>query len=250
FARHLRVIGRGNSQSLWNSITEAAFHAHPNLPPAAAGITLETPEGHTAAADLLAAASDADALPFPLRLLHLSPPQYGTAVITGATAAITPADGFVGGETLIYQISDGHRVGEAPLSIRITRPTTLAGFLNRHFTPAEQADSAIGGPAADPDGDQLPSLLEFALGSDPREAAVRPLLEVGNGTMSLTLTVDLLARDIELMPEWSADLREWHRDGFVTEALGEADGLRALRLTLATDDSPRAFIRLRARVAP
>lgn len=56
----------------------------------------------------------------------------------------------------------------------VTAPFTLvvrSGFLafrEAHFSIAELADAQISGSAADPDGDGLANLLEFALGLDPR----------------------------------------------------------------------------------
>lgn len=53
---------------------------------------------------------------------------------------------------------------EAPLG-RETRLT----WRYRHFSLVELADEAVSGDLADPDGDGMANLLEFALGADPRK---------------------------------------------------------------------------------
>ena len=62
----------------------------------------------------------------------------------------------------------------------------------RHrFAPAEVANGAVSGEAADPDGDGVPNLLEYALGRDPRERGGPPLVvafEVVSGQPRLVLT--------------------------------------------------------------
>lgn len=51
-------------------------------------------------------------------------------------------------------------------------PATLSypAWKARHFTTAEQADPAISGDEANPDGDHLVNLLEYAFGYDPKAA--------------------------------------------------------------------------------
>ena len=46
----------------------------------------------------------------------------------------------------------------------------FGGWKSGAFLAAEQGDPAISGPGADPDGDGLTNLMEFALGSDPKVA--------------------------------------------------------------------------------
>jgi hypothetical protein len=47
------------------------------------------------------------------------------------------------------------------------QPGTFADWQLQHFTDAELNDSSVGSSHADPDGDGLPNLLEFAQGGDP-----------------------------------------------------------------------------------
>lgn len=45
----------------------------------------------------------------------------------------------------------------------------FAGFMKAYFSEEELLDPAISSPIADPDGDLLPTLLEFLLGTNPQE---------------------------------------------------------------------------------
>jgi hypothetical protein len=69
--------------------------------------------------------------------------------------------------TAIAVASEGAQTLSRPVNIRIAPPPFNAWY-DANFTPAEQADPLIGGLAADPDGDTLPTLLEYALGLNPR----------------------------------------------------------------------------------
>jgi hypothetical protein len=46
-------------------------------------------------------------------------------------------------------------------------PLTFSAWSMARFTPAEQADPTISGPLADPDADDLPNLVEAAIGTSP-----------------------------------------------------------------------------------
>ena len=65
------------------------------------------------------------------------------------------------------------------------RPGTFADWRLQHFSDAQLTNSAVGTNAADPDGDGVPNLLEFATGGDPfvpdaTNATVQGSLSGGN----------------------------------------------------------------------
>jgi endonuclease I len=75
-------------------------------------------------------------------------------------------------------------VYEAPLG-RETRQT----WRYRHFSLAELDNETVSGDLADPDGDGMPNLLEFALGALPRAhdpAAAPALQRTSNGSLRFT----------------------------------------------------------------
>jgi hypothetical protein len=124
-----------------------------------------------------------------------------------------------------------------------------------HFTPAELADHAISGDGADPDGDGLPNLVEYALGLDPkvRDSARRPsgAIQTVNGQPYLGLTFRrlLLAHEVDYTVEVSSNLVNWlattqqvgsailNADGFQTVTYRDtepvfAQGARFMRLRI------------------
>ncbi|NBD37550.1 MAG: hypothetical protein GVY10_03165 [Verrucomicrobia bacterium] len=74
--------------------------------------------------------------------------------------------------------------------------TPYGGFERAYFSETERADPLISSPVADPDNDRIPTVVEFLLGSNPREFT--PLPEVltmervsdGNGGSALVLRFD------------------------------------------------------------
>lgn len=60
---------------------------------------------------------------------------------------------------------------ESPNSFFIFGVGTHASWRASHFTNAEVMDEAVAGPSADPDGDGVANLLEYAFGGSPKTAS-------------------------------------------------------------------------------
>lgn len=134
-------------------------------------------------------------------------------------------------------------------------PKTFAAWRNLFFSDDELNDPDISGPGADPDGDTIPNLMEYALGADPRQAGRNILPVEGIVTeeslhyVALTMTRPIGLEDIAYRVDTSSDLKTWaegagvlinsaeNEDGTVTETYRDPDPLdaatrRFLRLTI------------------
>ena len=120
-----------------------------------------------------------------------------------------------------------------------------------HFTAAELADPAVSGFDADPDGDGLNNLFEYALGTDPFGAGVDGRFTAGlapdNGTGYLTVTAlkNPAATDVQFSAEVSEDLVRWTND--VTILLNDLTTFKARDNTPASA-APRRFLRTKVRL--
>lgn len=136
-------------------------------------------------------------------------------------------------------------------------PAGYAAWRATHFTSAELADALVAGDAADPDGDGRANLLEYALGTSPRDpadgGANTPSLTLAGGRLALAFIRPADRSDVRHVVEWSADLVAWSSDFAHLEPATEmllAEGTRvavAARAALAA--APRQFLRLRATLA-
>jgi hypothetical protein len=80
------------------------------------------------------------------------------------------------------------------------RPIDL--WRQAHFSAPDLANAAISGDAADPDGDGIPNLLEYAFGLDPALTDSNPF-----GAFGYQLSETAI--DVEVTPEWSTNLTSW-----------------------------------------
>ena len=134
--------------------------------------------------------------------------------------------------------------------------TPLATWQDRYFTAAEQTNAAVSGNAADPDGDGVPNLLEYALNLSPRVAGVAGLPTVGstaiNGStyLSLTYTKFIANTDIAYLPQVSGDLVAWNSGTNYLATVSTTNNPDGLTQTVVVRDltplstNGRRFIRL------
>ncbi len=119
-----------------------------------------------------------------------------------------------------------------------------------NFTATELTNVSISGDFADPDGDGSVNLMEYALGLDPKIAAVPTLSpRIVNGYFTLTYTRLKSATDVSLVVEQSSNLLAWANSPGV-EQVGSVDEGTILRITARITpqiSSPaQVYIRLRA----
>ncbi|MEM7386533.1 MAG: hypothetical protein AAF514_16455 [Verrucomicrobiota bacterium] len=125
-----------------------------------------------------------------------------------------------------------------------TKPTnrTYAAWSADQFEGETENPSDLA-RKADPDGDGLSNILEYALDSDPlfADAEALPDMTQTNETLSLTFLQDTAKTDIRYVVEFSTDLVSWSR--IPSEVIREKDSYEERRATLKTSRQ-KGFVRL------
>ena len=138
--------------------------------------------------------------------------------------------------------------------------TSYADWQALHFGP--ESDPAIVGDNADPDGDGLPNLLEYAFGLEPLAAgsagqpiiAVQPFGADNARHLTMTFTTPATVTDLALVPEASTDLKTWlsgpEQIVMVSDTTSGNRRTIVVRDALPLSASNRRFLHLRVQVQP
>ena len=138
---------------------------------------------------------------------------------------------------------------ESPFTISFTGRQATATDLWRqtHFGPMDETGTAA--DQSDPNADGIPSLVEFALGSHPKEPSPAPGTLVRNGsTLEFTHWRSKAALgEIAFVREYSQSLADgWSKVGGMVETiLEETTDLQKVRVTTPTGTDGRRFVHLR-----
>ncbi len=175
----------------------------------------------------------------------------GAADFTGASGVLTWAAGDTTAKTISVPLAtDANAEGVESFTVNLGQPllggvvlganqqavvdindpalTGYAGFRAAQFTVSEQANDAISGPAADPDGDGLNNLLEYALGLAPKTADASAALPVVTTTANdwvFTYTRPVSRSDLVYAVHASTNLTTWGPTN-VTHSFVSSDGTR------------------------
>ena len=171
----------------------------------------------------------------------------------GQRLAVMPVSGNSSSTTLTINTNAGSIWYELDVA-RWTASFNL--WQMRYFTASAQADPALSGPAAAPDGDGVPNLLKYYLGlpgGTPAPANRLPtgsLLPVsGQSYLSMTYDHDKLVNDVDCIAEVSTNLVDWSSGPSATVVQQSVDLGPLMQITVR-DLTPAAgathrFMRLR-----
>lgn len=108
--------------------------------------------------------------------------------------------------------------------------------------------NTVWGPAADPDKDGIPNLLEAAFGTSPLTPGAIPWEFAGmNGDQFVVQWRESTRNPgVRIQPEFSLGLDEWTTSGMTLTRVSETTATRLLQTTVSTTGRPVNFVRLRA----
>jgi hypothetical protein len=115
-----------------------------------------------------------------------------------------------------------------------------------HF--GSTANSGSASDSADPDGDGLKNLLEYALNLPPNAASRVPAaVQAAGGNLEYTYTRGTAAYNggTTFQVEWSDDLTTWFTTGVVESLISDDGTHQQVKATLPAGSGDRRFVRLR-----
>ena len=134
-----------------------------------------------------------------------------------------------------------------------TGSATISTWKSAYFTTLQLANSSISGDQANPSGDGICNLLDYAFNLNPNlhnNQSALPQISVSGGYLSLTYTRNSTASDLTYTVEVSSDLLAWKSGiGYTSPPLilsdnGVTQQIQVSDLTSSTIENKR-FIRLR-----
>jgi hypothetical protein len=165
---------------------------------------------------------------------------------TSAAVTVTPvADSLAQGNrsVIVAVAADFALVRDPAQTAAVTiqdKPFDAWRFAN--FTTPELATPSISGETADPDGDQLANLLEYALGLAPKSPDVSPVATIDlNGYLALFVTKNPAASDVSWSAQVANELSIW-QPAVTTE---DTVNTFTARDNVLMDSTDKRFIRLK-----
>jgi hypothetical protein len=164
-----------------------------------------------------------------------------TGIFAVPVAGLTPGTGHVFKAYATNLKGTSYTAATAFTTLTLTQ-----GWRQTHFgSPANTGNAADG---ADPDGDGLNNLLEYALNLPPNAASRAPAaVQAAGGNLEYTYTRGTAAYNggTTFQVEWSDDLTTWFTSGVVEGLLSDDGTLQQVKATLPAGSSGRRFVRLR-----
>jgi len=183
----------------------------------------------------------------------LDPAGVREALVTGAAPR-----GAAG-----YDVVFGNGLVDAVGAIEATPPESQSSpkldWRAANFTVAQLADPAleatVWGDTADPDKDEISNLLEYAMGLDPNSAdsaaSGAPSVRPQGGALTMIFRRARSATDVDLVVEWSQDLKTWtdqsgseYEMQLAERLVAENGDIATYEASMAVGAGRRGFVRL------
>ena len=175
-----------------------------------------------------------------LEITSITQPSHGSASIMNETVSYQPASGFAGADSFTYTVTDEHG-GTATATVQITvLQQTLAAWRQLHYGTTE--NTGIAGNDADPDGDGIANLLEYAFQLDPNASSTHELPQAAlvAENLEMSFTPPSAVTGILWTGEWSSSLAQ--NDWYTIPNTGIAP-LHTYQISAR--DKDRTFLRVR-----
>jgi sugar lactone lactonase YvrE len=187
--------------------------------------------------------------------------DYGLTTAYGSTMSASPGSlqgssvqdvsvslsGLLAGSTYYYRLRVTNVEGtQNSIGGTFTTLTMTQGWRQTHFGSIANTGNAADG--ADPDGDGLKNLLEYALNLPPNAASRVPAaVQAAGGNLEYTYTRGTAAYNggTTFQVEWSDDLTTWFSTGVVESLLSDDGTHQQVKATLPAGSGGGRFVRLR-----
>lgn len=169
--------------------------------------------------------------------------RFRNAPISGATSSSLTVNNVqaaqAGDYTVVLGLSDGRFVVSRPFTLSLLPP--LEAWRQTYFGTTASTGNAA--DLADPDGDGVANILEYALGTNPTTpaSAAAPVGELSGGNYVVRYTRPTSTTDVTYTVQQSTDLLTWTNVASAVESSNSATATHAVSVSATL---PRQFFRL------